>query len=219
VSDQTPDSPRPSDLPAVSRLAAGNALRESLKNTAGLTAISTAAAGFIRSFFDADTAAITLMRGEWFRTLVTVGVQAADEVRLPVGDTYPTKDYPNVARLLRSGSGYIASVGNDAGIPESQKFLATYKKSTCVAAPIGYQGDVVGEVFASRLRGRPYYTEHDLAALLDLARQIGYRIGPALKAQMQLDPTWWPDDEPAAEPGPRPSKPVTDLPADGEPLA
>ncbi|MEO8107872.1 MAG: GAF domain-containing protein [Actinomycetes bacterium] len=210
MSDQTPDPtrPRPSDLPAVSRLAAGNALREGLKNTAGLTGISTAAARFIRDFFDADAAAITLMQGEWFRTLVTVGVQSPDEVRLPDGDTYPTSDYPNVARLLRSGSGYIASIGNDGGVRESQKFLTQYKKSTCFAAPISYQGEVVGEVFASRVRGRSYYTGHDLAALLDLARQIGYRIGPAVKAQNQLDPTWWPPDASPAEP-----------PTEGRPLA
>ncbi len=96
--------------------------------------------------------------------------------------------------------------------------MADYKKSTCIAAPISYQGEVVGEVFASRVRGRPYYTGHDLAVLLDLARQIGYRIGPAVKAQNQLDPTWWPADatEPSTEPstGP-PAKP----PARGEPLA
>ena len=80
--------------------------------------------------------------------------------------------------------------------------------STCVAAPISYQGDVVGEVFVSRVRGRPYYTGHDLAALLDLARQIGYRIGPAVKAQNQLDPTWWPQTASPVEP-----------PPEGEPVA
>ncbi len=113
MSDQTPDPqrPRPSDLPAVSRLAAGNALREGLKNTAGLNGISTAAAAFIRDFFEADAAAITLMKGEWFRTLVTVGVQSPDEIRIPDGDTYPVKTFPTVTRLLRSGSGYVASVG------------------------------------------------------------------------------------------------------------
>lgn len=212
MSDETPDSsrPRPSDLPAVSRLAAGNALREGLKNTAGLGGIAAAAASFIRDYFDADAAAISLLQGEWFRTLVTVGVRTPDEVRIPDGETYPVKDFPNVARLLRSGSGYIASVGSDGGVPESRRFLATYKKSTCVAAPISYQGDVVGEVFASRVRGRPYYTGHDLASLLDLARQIGYRIGPAVKAQNQVDPKWWPED--AAEP---PAEP----PSQSEPLA
>ena len=125
MTDQTPDPQRlrPSDLPAVSRLAAGNALRAGLKDTAGLNGISTAAAGFIRDFFEADAAAITLMSGEWFRPLVTVGLQAPDEVRRPDGATYPVSDYPNVARLLRSGSGYLASVGNDGGVLESQKLL------------------------------------------------------------------------------------------------
>ena len=49
MSDQTPEAPRPlpADLPAVSRLAAGNALRESLKNTAGLGPIADAAAVFV----------------------------------------------------------------------------------------------------------------------------------------------------------------------------
>ncbi len=57
MSDQTPEAsrPLPSDLPAVSRLAAGNALRERLKNRAGLTAIADAAASFVCDFFDADT--------------------------------------------------------------------------------------------------------------------------------------------------------------------
>lgn len=219
MADTTPDPPRPrpSDLPAVSRLAAGNALRERLKNTAGLDGISAAAAAFIGDFFDADAAAITLLQGEWFRTLVTVGVQDPDEVRIPDGDTYPVKDFPNVTRLLRSGSGYVASVGNDGGVPESQKFLASYKKSTCVAAPISYQGEVVGEVFASRTRGRPYYTGHDLAALLDLARQIGYRIGPAVKAQNQVDPSWWPA-APSTEP-PTPPPPTEPPSTEVEPLA
>jgi GAF domain-containing protein len=187
-------------------------LREGLKNTAGLNGISAAAASFIRDFFAADAAAITLLQGEWFRTLVTVGVQAPDEVRIPDGDTYPVKNYPNVTRLLRSGSGYVASVGSDGGVPESQKFLASYKKSTCVAAPISYQGEVVGEVFASRVRGRPYFTGHDLAALLDLARQIGYRIGPAVKAQNQVDPSWWP-------PAPSADPPTAPPSTEREPLA
>ena len=49
MAEQTPDVdlPRPADLPAVSRLAAGNGLRERLKNRAGLDAIADGAAHFI----------------------------------------------------------------------------------------------------------------------------------------------------------------------------
>ncbi len=206
MSDQTPDSPRlrPSDLPAVSRLAAGNALRSRLKNTAGLNGIAGAAASFLYDFFDADDASISLLKGDWFRTLVSVGADAPGEVTHPNGDTYPVSEYPTVTRLLRSGSGYVSSVGNDGGVRESQRFLAEYRMTTCMGAPIGYQGDVVGEVFVSRVRGRSHYTGRDLAALLDLARQIGYRVGPAVKAQDERDPAWWPSEASAAEPDAEP---------------
>ena len=76
---------------------------------------------------------------------------------------------------------------------------------------------MVGEVFASRTRGRPYYTGHDLAALLDLARQLGYRIGPAVKAQNQVDPSWWPA-APSTEP-PTPPPPTEPPSTEVEPLA
>ncbi len=201
MSDQTPDAPRPlpSDLPAVSRLAAGNALRDSLKNTAGLSQIADAAAGFICDFFDADVTSMSLLRGDVYRTLVTVGEEGYRDVGHPSGDDYSVADYPNVTRLLRSGSGYVASIGNDGGIAESQRFLAEYQMTTCLGAPVAYGGDVVGEVFAGRVKGRSHYTGHDLAALLDLARQIGYRIGPAVKAMDAKDPSWWRENTSADE--------------------
>ncbi len=166
--DQTPEASRPSDLPAVSKLAAGNALRERMKNTAGLAAISAAAAGFIYDFFEADASAISVLKGDWYRTLVTVGEEVPGQVRHEDGATYPTSEYPTVTRLLRSGSGYVASLGSDGGVPESQ-------------------------------RGRPHYTGNDLVSLVDLARQIGYRVGPAVKAQDALDPTWWPASSPESD--------------------
>ncbi|MCZ3386493.1 MAG: GAF domain-containing protein [Actinomycetia bacterium] len=195
MSDQTPDEsrPDPSDLPAVSRLAAGNALRERLKDSAGLVPIADAAAHFIYDYFEADASALTLIRGEWYRALVTVGEPAPGQIRHPDGETYSVDEYPTIIGLLRSGSGYVASVGNHGGVPESQKFLTEIRKTSCLGAPIAYGGDVVGEMFASRAKGRPYFTGHDLAALLDLARQIGYRIGPAVRAMDARDPAWWPE--------------------------
>ena len=201
MTDETPDAsrPLPSDLPAVSRLAAGNALRDRLKDKAGLGPIAEGAAAFLFDFFDADASAVSLLKGEWFRTLVTVGVATPGQVRHPDGDTYSVDKYPNVARLLRSGSGYVSSIGNDGGVPESQDFLRSYRKTTCIGAPIMYGGDVVGEVFVSRMSGRAHYAGRELAAMLDLARQIGYRMGPAVKAMDANDPSWWPDDTSATE--------------------
>jgi len=194
VSDQQPDldQPRPSDLSAVSRLAAGNGLREAMKNKAGLEPIARGAAGFVRTHFEADAVAISLLKGDWYRTLVTVGDTAPGQLRHADGASYAVGAYPTVTATLRDGRGYLASIGNDGGIPESQRFLQQFKKSTCIGAPIGYQGETVGELWLARVMGRPHYTGHDLAAVLDIARQIGYRLGPAVKAQDALDATWWP---------------------------
>lgn len=183
---------------AVSRLAAANQLRDRLKDRAGLLPIADAAASFFYEFFEADASAITLMRGGWFRTLVTVGDAVPGQVRHPDGQTYPTSVYPTVAEVLEAGDGYLCSIGKDGGIPESQVFLVDYKKATCIGAPISYGGAVVGEVFVSRVAGRPHYTDHHLALALDLARQLGLRIGPGVTAQDQVNEGWWPS---AHEPG------------------
>src|SRR5262245_40295190 len=73
--------PRPADLPAVSRLAAGNGLRERMKNRAGLEPIAIAASGFILEHFEADAAAVSLLKGDWYRTLVTVGEKVPGQRR------------------------------------------------------------------------------------------------------------------------------------------
>ena len=186
--------PRPSDLPAVSRLAAGNGLRERMKNKAGLDPIAYAASSFVYEHFEADAAAISLLKGEWYRTLVTIGDEVPGQRRHADGAAYPSSMYPTVTATLRAGRGYVASLGADGGVPESQRFLKQFKKSTCMGAPITYQSETVGELWVARVTGRAHYTGHDLAALLDLARQIGYRIGPAVKAQDALSATWWPGE-------------------------
>jgi transcriptional regulator with GAF, ATPase, and Fis domain len=194
VSDLQPDAaqPRPSDLSAVSRLAAGNGLREAMKNKAGLEPIARAAATFVCQHFGADASAISLLKDDWFQTLVTVGEREPGQLRHHDGATYSASSYPTVTATLLDGRGYLASLGNDGGIPESQRFLKQFRKSSCMGVPIAYQGDTVGELWVSRVTGRPFYTGHDLAALHDIARQIGYRLGPAVKAKNALDPEWWP---------------------------
>jgi GAF domain-containing protein len=184
----------------VTRLAAANKLRAQLRDLAGLTPVADAAAAFFYEFFDADASAITLMRGGWFRTLVTVGDAIPGQIRHPDGQTYPVDTYPTVAQRLEGGSGYVSSIGNDGGIPESQIFLVDYKKATCVGAPITYGGETVGEVFVSRAAGRPHYTGHELALALDLARQLGLRIGPGIKAQDQVNAGWWPPAVASSDP-------------------
>ena len=126
MSDQTPEAsrPLPSDLPAVS--SAGS--RQRPAGTAQEPGRASARSPmqlrvFICDFFDADTASISLLRGDVYRTLVNVGDEGYREIGHPSGDDYSVADYPDVTRLLRSGSGYVASIGSDGGVAESQRFL------------------------------------------------------------------------------------------------
>ena len=190
---------------AADRIAVSDALRDHLKDLAGLRPLADAAVVFFNRQFDADASSITLMRGGWFRTLVTVDDVRPDEVRHPDGQTYPVETYPTVARVLAGGGGYVSSIGNDGGIPESQRFLEDFQKVTCIGVPIVYAGESVGEVFVSRGPGRAHYTGRELATALDLARQLGLRIGPGMRAQDEVNVGWWPVDQrdgPSAEAAP-----------------
>jgi GAF domain-containing protein len=177
------------------RLAAANRMRGALKDSAGLSPISEAAAAFFADLFDADVAAITLLRGDEYRKLTAIGEGAPGEVVHDVWEPYPTSVYSELTKALKSGRGFVAAVGCDGGIPQTQTLLQKLRIGTCVGAPIVHRGNVIGEVFVSRHVGRPNFTGRDLALALDLARQLGFRIGPAIIAYEDAHPQWWPEPE------------------------
>lgn len=174
------------------RLAAANRMRSALKDRAGLSPISEAAAKFFVETFEADVAAITLLRGDEYRKLTAIGEEGPREVTHDVWEPYPTSVYSELTQVLKSGRGFVAAVGCDGGVPETQTLLRRLRKGTCVGAPIVHKGEVIGEVFVSRDIGRQNFTGRDLALALDLSRQLGFRIGPAIIAYEDAHPQWWP---------------------------
>lgn len=180
------------DWTPTTRLAVANRMRELLKDQAGLRAIAQAAAKYFVEAFGADSSGITLMRGVQFRTLVTVGEFSPGELRYPDMELYPTSTYPHITPLLKAGRGYVSSIGNPGGIPESEAMLNDLGMASCIGAPITYSGEVLGEMFVSRRQGVYAFTGKDLAVGLDLARQLGLRLGPAVKAQDANNSDWWP---------------------------
>ena len=177
------------------RLAAANRMRESLRDRAGLLPIAEAAALFFVDTFTADAAGITLMRGDEYRTLVTVGDPTPGQVRHDNSKVYPTSTYPQITEVLKAGRGYVSSIGNDGGVPETQAMLRGMRRSSCIGAPIIYRTNVLGEMFVSRRQGVHTFNGKDLAIALELSRQLGFRIGPAVVAYDQNNPDWWPTNE------------------------
>jgi hypothetical protein len=47
-------------------------------------------------------------------------------------------------------------------------------------------------VFVSRRIGVHGFNGKDLAVALDLSRQLGFRVGPAVVAYNANNPDWWP---------------------------
>ena len=181
------------------RLAAANRMRESLKDSAGLIPIAEAAARFFTVTFAADASSITLIRGREYRTLVTEGEPTSGQSRHTNWEPYATSSYPQITRVLRAGSGYVSSIGNPGGIPESQEMLTSFRQGSCIGAPIVYHSDVLGEVFVSRRVGAHSFNGKDLAVALELARQLGFRVGPAVVAHDANNPGWWPADDQTAD--------------------
>lgn len=177
------------------KLAAANRMRESLKDRAGLLPIAEAAVSFFVETFVADEGSITLLRGSQFRTLASFGEELRGPLRYLNWDPYPTSTYPQITRVLRSGRGYVASIGNDGGIQETQEMLTSFQQGSCIGTPIIYHQEVLGEVFVSRRIGVHGFNGKDLAIALDLARQLGFRVGPAVVAYDANNPNWWPLEE------------------------
>lgn len=180
------------DWSATARLAAANRMREALMNKAGLIPISEAAAQFFADTFAADASTISLIRGTQYRTLVTVGEPAPGQSRHANREPYPTSTYPEITDALLAGRGYVSSIGNPGGISESQAMLTRFHKGSCIGAPIVYRADILGEVFLSRRVGVHGFNGKDLAVALELSRQLGFRVGPAVTAYDTNHPDWWP---------------------------
>jgi GAF domain-containing protein len=190
VSDEAAGN-RP-DWSPTARLAAANRMRESLKDRAGLMPITEAAIGFFVRTFTADEGSITLIRGSEFRTVASIGEELQGPMRHTNWEVYPTSTYPEITEVLRSGRGYVASAGNDGGIPETRAMLSSFRQGSCIGAPIIYRQEVLGEVFVSRRVGVHGFNGKDLAVALDLSRQLGFRVGPAVVAYNANNPDWWP---------------------------
>ncbi len=73
--------------------------------------------------------------------------------------------------------------------------LSSFHQGSCIGAPIIYRQEVLGEVFVSRRVGAHGFNGKDLAVALDLSRQLGFRVGPAVVAYDANNPDWWPEPD------------------------
>jgi diguanylate cyclase (GGDEF)-like protein len=164
------DSPRATDeAAALTRVSAAAAdayrLEDVIEQAAEAAREVTGAASLSISRWERDRDAI--------RTLINVGDLGADEERFPADETYPLRDYPSVARLLKEGTPYRSAVDDPDAPPMAVDLLRSYGKDSEIAVPIVLDGETWGEVWAASAAGAPRFAEADVRFLKSIADRLG----------------------------------------------
>jgi diguanylate cyclase (GGDEF)-like protein len=123
-----------------------------------------------------DAASLSISRWERedgrLRTLINVGALAPDEERFPTNEVYDLRKYTEYWRLLASGRSWRRQLG--------EPFLFERPgKGSEAATAIMFEGDVWGELWATRSIGRPPFTDHDLAFLHAVSSQVAAGLASA----------------------------------------
>jgi len=113
---------------------------------------------------------------EWV-TIANIGRLGMGEQRFPTDETYSRSRFPQVTVLLERGEGYLAVQHAPECPPEVARMLALFGKSSCVGVPLnGEDGQLWGELYATRDYGRPAFGQHELALATALADEAGPRL-------------------------------------------
>jgi len=175
----------------ITRLSAANRIRDALNGTSELTEIAEAAAESFLETFAADTASVSLVQGDEYRSLVNVGVLFPGDVRFPEDEVYEIGYYPKASEALMRGEGYVSSI-DTKGMAEADRMLKEFDRGTCMGVPLTYLRETIGEVFVTRPHGEPAFTAEDLGVGMELTRQLGFRMGPAFQKRVARESSWWP---------------------------
>lgn len=168
------------------RMRARSRLRGAIDEKTGLLTVVEAAATVICEELAARTVTVTLLQGDYYRDLVKVGEYDAEEAVDPQ-DRFPVADYPEATARLMAHDAYVSSTtakNNDNGHQLAQEHLQIVpptRVSGFMGVPIVAEGEVRGEIFATRRASEPSFTSDDVSVARDLATELGFSF-PTLLA-------------------------------------
>ena len=119
-------------------------------------------------------------RGEGvLRTLINVGELGQGEERFPEDERYPVAEHPLLQRMLAQGQPYFNAVDDPSADQAAVRLLRSLGKESDVAVPIVTEGEIWGEVWASRGPGQPRFRGTDVRFLEAIAGQLALAISRA----------------------------------------
>jgi diguanylate cyclase (GGDEF)-like protein len=113
------------------------------------------------------------------RTLINIGDLGPGEDRFPRDETYSIGDYPQVGEMVRSGKPYFNAIDDDGCHPAAHEVLTRLGKSSDLGVPILVEGEVWGEVWATKAIGAPAFRAEDVSFLEAIAGQFATAIARA----------------------------------------
>ena len=193
-----PGTPRPPDEPyryrrgwsATARLNASNRVRATVEQNSDLVTVCEATAEVVREILVARSVSVLLIDETGYREIVNVGALEPGDVRFPVGERYPLSTYPLASARLLARKGYISADGTLDVVRERAKPAEGSKVGCFMGVPIVALGEVRGELYLTRGKGKPVFTPEDLEITGDFATQLGTRIPAMLKQIRESRPDW-----------------------------
>ncbi len=155
--------------------------RDALMEVAGAAAAAASLEDVLESTAEACLAAmgagsVSISRWEReegvVRTLINVGELGPGEERWPENEVYDLVEYPNVARLLRTGEPYYNAVDDPEADPIAVALLRRLGKESDIGVPIPVDGAVWGEVWASTCPGAARFRSADVRFVEAMAGQL-----------------------------------------------
>ena len=163
------------------RMRARSRLRDAIEGKSGLLPVVEQAATVICEELAARTVTVTLLQGDYYRDLVKVGEYAPEEAVDP-NDRFPTSEYPEATARLLAHEAYVSGTNGHKIIQEHQQLVPPTRVSGFMGVPIVAEGEVRGEVFATRRASEPSFTSDDVSVARDLATELGTAF-PTLLAE------------------------------------
>ncbi len=113
-------------------------------------------------------------------TMINVGELSPTEVRLPTDEIYQFADYPQAQALVSELRIWITQVDDPAGDPGEVALLRTLGKSSSMAAPLVVDGQLWGELYATRNEWLTGFSELDVAYAEALAAILSGALSRAI---------------------------------------
>jgi len=169
------------------RVAARTRLTKAISQHDGLLNVAEAAATVVCEELAARTVTVTLLQHDVYRDLVKVGNYSSDE-QIDPSESFPASLYPEATARLLAQQAYVSSEQIPDIEREHLQIVPPDVVSAFMGVPIVADGEVRGEIFATRRAGEPPFTNDDVDVARDLATQLGSQFPRLLAQPLDDDP-------------------------------